>query len=101
MKHFVYILFSETANKYYIGETNNLERRLEEHLSHFFENSFTKIAEDWELFLKIECKDIFEARKIERHIKKMKSKKVSNQSRVCRLVKRLGWDVSDVLGSLF
>ncbi len=50
--------------------TSNLERRLEEHLSHFFENSFTKIAEDWELFLKIECKDIFEARKIERHIKK-------------------------------
>ena len=43
MRHFVYILFSETANKYYIGETNNLERRLEEHLSHFFENSFTKI----------------------------------------------------------
>ena len=31
MKHFVYILFSETANKYYIGETNNLERRISEH----------------------------------------------------------------------
>ena len=90
MKHFVYILFSETDNKYYIGETNNLERRLEEHLSHFFENSFTKIAEDWELFLKIECKDIFEARKIERHIKKMKSKKyLENLKKYPEIIKKL------------
>ena len=55
-----------------------------------FENSFTKIAEDWELFLKIECKDIFEARKIERHIKKMKSKKyLENLKKYPEIIKKL------------
>ena len=53
-------------------------------------NSFTKIAEDWELFLKIECKDIFEARKIERHIKKMKSKKyLENLKKYPEIIKKL------------
>lgn len=31
MMHYVYVLQSEIDNKYYIGQTNNLERRFEEH----------------------------------------------------------------------
>jgi len=59
----VYILFSDTLNQFYIGETVDFE---------------ASKANDWELFLKIVCKDRVQARKIETHIKSMKSKKYIN-----------------------
>jgi len=40
-----------------------------------FASSFTANAIDWELFYQIECKNIIQARKIEKHIKAMKSRK--------------------------
>ncbi len=73
--HFVYILYSNSADKYYVGETSNLEIRLDNHKSGFYSNAFTTIATDWGLFFKIECNDISQARKIEKHIKSMKSRK--------------------------
>ncbi|MHB1686582.1 MAG: GIY-YIG nuclease family protein [Ignavibacteriaceae bacterium] len=33
MSFYTYILFSQTVNKYYIGSTNNILRRLGEHNS--------------------------------------------------------------------
>ena len=74
MKHFVYILYSETVNRFYIGETFHVGDRLLKHNEHFFEHSFTKIAVDWEIFFVIECDNSTVARKIERHIKNMKSR---------------------------
>ena len=44
--YFIYILYSESANKYYVGHTDNLERRLFEHnngMTRFTSN----IASDW------------------------------------------------------
>ncbi|ESU29080.1 hypothetical protein FLJC2902T_11170 [Flavobacterium limnosediminis JC2902] len=73
--HYVYILLSPQKDTFYIGETSDLEIRLQWHLSKEFKNSHTKIADDWILFYKINCKDINQARKIEKHIKAMKSKK--------------------------
>ncbi|MFL9829989.1 GIY-YIG nuclease family protein [Flavobacterium sp. ST-87] len=72
--HFVYIIYSVEKDTFYIGETSDIELRLQWHNSGIFENSYTKIANDWVLFHIIECTDIFQARKIERHIKDMKSK---------------------------
>ncbi|KQB43206.1 Protein containing GIY-YIG catalytic domain [Flavobacterium daejeonense] len=72
--HFVYIIYSSQTDSYYIGETSNFQLRLEWHNSGEFANSHTKIARDWVLFHLIECIDITQARKIERHIKNMKSK---------------------------
>ncbi len=74
----VYILFSDTLNQFYIGETVDFEERLNEHNSGFYKKTFTSKASDWELFLKIVCKDRVQARKIEIHIKSMKSKKYIN-----------------------
>ena len=71
--HHVYILYSQKLNKYYTGETSNLEMRLIHHNTGFYKNAFTSIADDWVLFYKIACEDIFHARKIEKHIKLMKS----------------------------
>ena len=71
--HFCYIIFSESLCKFYIGETQNVSERLEQHNNGYFKNSFTSKAKDWEIFLILKCSDIVQARKIEKHIKSMKS----------------------------
>ncbi|MEY2869161.1 MAG: hypothetical protein RIR01_1641 [Bacteroidota bacterium] len=72
--HFVYIIYSSEKDTFYIGETSDMELRLQWHNSGLFKKAHTKIANDWILFHLIECTNIFQARKIERHIKNMKSK---------------------------
>jgi putative endonuclease len=75
MKHCVYIIFSKSLDKFYVGETSDLTKRLEEHKAGFYVNSFTSKTNDWILFFKIDCQNISQAFKIERHIKDMKSTK--------------------------
>jgi len=70
----VYILFSKKLNRYYIGSCLDLSKRLDEHLQGFYPDSFTSKATDWELFLHINDLAYQQARQIELHIKKMKSK---------------------------
>jgi putative endonuclease len=73
MTYMVYILNSKKLDRFYIGFTSNLEKRLEFH--HNAESQkFTYKAKDWEVYLKIECKSKGQALAIEKHIKKMKSK---------------------------
>ncbi|WP_026711098.1 GIY-YIG nuclease family protein [Flavobacterium filum] len=74
MSHFIYILYSETTSKYYIGESYNLDERIKNHNQHFYQNSFSKIANDWKLLLSYECIDRHSALYLERFIKKMKSR---------------------------
>jgi len=76
MKSFCYILSSNQLDKFYIGYTTvSSEVRLDRHLSkHYGLSRFTHKANDWELFLEIECVSPEQARKVERHIKSMKSK---------------------------
>ena len=70
----VYILFSEEHDKYYVGQTDDLERRLLQH-NELSENSFTSRYRPWALALAIEVPDRTIAIKMERFIKKQKSKK--------------------------
>ena len=71
---YVYIIYSKTLHRHYIGSCENLKNRLNEHINGAFENSFTSKAKDWELILKIENLGYQQARDIEKHIKRMKSK---------------------------
>jgi putative endonuclease len=73
--HYVYIIYSQSADRYYIGETNNIKARIEQHNNGQFKGSYTTIAKDWALYFKISCENIVIARKIEKHIKRMKSRK--------------------------
>ena len=41
MSYYVYIMANQTHVALYIGVTNNLERRMAEHRSHHFPDSFT------------------------------------------------------------
>lgn len=71
--HFVYILFSAKLNRFYIGYTSDFETRMEFH-KNAESHKFTANAEDWELYVKIECDNKPQGLDIEKHIKKMKSK---------------------------
>ena len=48
-----------------------MERHL---LNPYNKTNFTAKANDWEIFLHFECSDEVQAKSIEHHIKKMKSK---------------------------
>jgi Predicted endonuclease containing a URI domain len=71
----VYVIYSVKLDKYYIGESVDVPNRISQHNNGFFKNSFTSVSDDWEIFLVIECGSRELARKIESHIKKMKSRK--------------------------
>ncbi len=75
MNHFIYILYSDTADKYYVGETEDVVQRLILHNSGTFSGSSTKIACDWKILATFLLRNRIEARIVEKYIKQMKSRK--------------------------
>ena len=71
----VYVLYSESINRYYIGSCQNFDQRLKEHKNNKFTDGFTRRASDWEVHYKVDNLEYQQARKIEHHIKGMKSRK--------------------------
>ena len=71
----VYILYSISMDKFYIGSCLNLEERLDEHKNKEYSNSFTAKVDDWALYFFMAELEYKQARNIEKHIKEMKSKK--------------------------
>jgi putative endonuclease len=87
---FVYILFSRKLDRFYTGSCNDLDFRLDQHLKKDFTKSFTAKSNDWELFLFIDDLHYAQARLIETHIKKMKSKVyIQNLKKYPEVVKKL------------
>ena len=74
MQHCVYILYSASIDKFYVGETEDLMSRIQMHNLGTFTGAYTKRATDWTLIFNIDCESRLQARKIERHIKAMKSR---------------------------
>ncbi|MGB7786389.1 MAG: GIY-YIG nuclease family protein [Salinimicrobium sp.] len=72
--HFLYILYSKTANRYYVGETADLENRFQNHIDHKYKQGFTKAAEDWKVVLELKLDSKADALFLESFIKRMKSK---------------------------
>ena len=69
----VYLLFSEKTNKYYIGKTNNINRRFMEHA--LGEETYTRTGRPWKLMSTINCPNGSEAAKLENKLKKSRNKK--------------------------
>ena len=69
------MLHSNTLDKFYIGETPDIENRRNQHVNHHFAKNYTKAADDWIVVLTKECHSKEEAIFLEKFIKKMKSKK--------------------------
>jgi putative endonuclease len=72
--HYTYILFSQSANKYYIGATSDdLQERLRRHLSNH--KGFTGKHSDWTMVYHETFESFSEALAREKEIKKWKSRK--------------------------
>ena len=72
--HFIYILHSQKLDKFYIGETHDVDTRLQRHNSDYYESKWSKKGQPWTLFTYYPCKNRSLAIKIEQHINRMKSK---------------------------
>jgi putative endonuclease len=68
MKYGVYILFSETLQKYYVGQTGDIEKRVLDHNAG--KANFTSKGIPWRLIHFFECLDRSEAIRLETSIKK-------------------------------
>jgi putative endonuclease len=69
---FLYILYSSKRDKFYIGSTNDLQRRLNEHNNRHTPS--TRGGEPWNLVYHEEFENKSDARKRERAIKAKKSR---------------------------
>ncbi len=71
----IYIIYSTRIDQFYIGSCLDMKQRLEQHLNKSYQVGFTHRADDWNIFYLKENIEYQTARKIEEHIKRMKSKK--------------------------
>ena len=77
--YYIYILHSKSADKFYIGYSDDPHRRLIEHNTKPF-NTFTSKYRPWILKAIFQCGEVEgDAMKIERFIKKQKSRKLIEQ----------------------
>jgi len=74
MTYYVYILYSKASDIYYVGQTNDVHKRLEQH-NDPESHSYTSKHQPWILMKKIEVGESRgNAMKIEKFIKKQKSR---------------------------
>ena len=71
---YVYILYSKSSDKYYIGQTNNINKRLKYHNSGYV--NFTSKYVPWELIGYIEKETRSEAVKLELKLKNLNRKRL-------------------------
>jgi len=92
--HYLYVIFSENLNRYYIGETPDIRIRLDQHNKHYFKRGFTKAANDWKFSLTYQCENRTQALFLEKFIKRMKSrvfieKIINNPQILSEILKRM------------
>jgi putative endonuclease len=74
--YFIYILYSETANKFYIGQTSDVERRLNEHNHPIVKTKFTAKYLPWALKLSFPVSsERADVMKVEKFIKTQKNRR--------------------------
>jgi len=65
---YLYILYSSSLGKFYVGSTDNVERRIDQHNSG--RSTFTSKGIPWKFITKIECENRSEAMGLKIQIKK-------------------------------
>ncbi|GAB2765526.1 GIY-YIG nuclease family protein [Salinimicrobium soli] len=71
----VYVIYSPSIDSYYIGSCSDFDERLKQHLNGEYTLAFTKKAADWQEYILFDNLSYSQARQMEVHIKKMKSRK--------------------------
>jgi putative endonuclease len=88
--HFTYITYSPTIDRFYVGESDDVNQRLQLHNNGHFKGAYTAQAHDWILKLAIPCRDRHHALLVEKTIKRRKSRKyIVNLIRYDELVLKL------------
>jgi putative endonuclease len=72
MEHFLYILYSDSRDRFYIGQTDNIESRLKYHNSGYVLS--TKAGRPWKLILVKVFPDRASAMKEEARLKRAKNR---------------------------
>ncbi|NNE26792.1 MAG: GIY-YIG nuclease family protein [Saprospiraceae bacterium] len=72
VKYYLYILYSKSLNRYYVGHTKNLSDRLSKHLANH--SGFTGKAKDWILVYSEDYPTKQDAYRRERQLKSWKSR---------------------------
>ncbi|WP_354506001.1 GIY-YIG nuclease family protein [Moheibacter stercoris] len=70
---YVYILYSKSLDKYYVGQTQDLTKRMEDHLNS--RSPYTKSSKDWKLVYQEEFSSRKKSLSREREIKSNESRK--------------------------
>jgi len=73
MSYFTYILYSKTLDRFYIGQTDNLERRFNQHISG--KGTYSSRADDWVIRFQTEFGSRAAAVQLETSIKKRGAKR--------------------------
>ncbi|WP_303315446.1 GIY-YIG nuclease family protein [Flavivirga abyssicola] len=73
MEYIVYILYSQKRSRYYVGQTNNIKKRLERHNNGLVPS--TKGGSPWQLIKTLEVANRSEALRLENKIKKRGAKR--------------------------
>jgi putative endonuclease len=76
MPFYVYILYSNEINKYYVGQSDDVDERLKSHLAGI--SGYTSVAADWKITYTETFVTREEAIKRENQIKRKKSRKTLN-----------------------
>jgi putative endonuclease len=72
---YIYILYSQIADKFYIGQTPDVQKRLREHNNPLVNSKFTAKFIPWELVLYFPVtSERGDAMKVEKFIKRQKSR---------------------------
>ncbi len=86
----VYILHSKSAGEFYTGSSKDAEQRYDYHVLKEFPGTYTAKYDDWEPFFQIDNLEIGLAKKIESHIKRMKSQVyIRNLAKYPEMVEKL------------
>ncbi|MGD9493369.1 MAG: GIY-YIG nuclease family protein [Bacteroidales bacterium] len=73
-KFYTYILYSETSQKYYVGQTNNLTERIERHNAGYV--SSTMPYRPWKIVFYCEKPDRAAAMALEKKLKNLSKKRI-------------------------
>lgn len=74
--YFIYILHSESADKYYVGHTDDYIQRLNDHNTQDYFNTYTSKHRPWKMKAVFACgTSRSDALKIEKFIKKQKNRR--------------------------
>ncbi len=79
MGYFVYTLYSKKRFRYYVGQTNNIEKRINRHNKGYVPS--TKSGLPWDLVLTFKVENRSEAMKLEKKIKKRGIKRFLDDNR--------------------